>query len=189
MSDINQTYGVAGAGYQFTIGDATYTLMPLTQGMKAAYASWVQKRGRDSAADTELYYRERIEGFRNQLRGDSLTDEERQDIGQKIMQAQVSANRQMSEFNEKRTAGAYEFHGEVVQSSLSQTEGTTYLVYLMLRPKHSRITLDEVRDLVTNHGWLIEDAVREVQQVKKEPSSKTPTVKEDQPLVEATTNA
>jgi len=171
-NDYNRTLGLEGNGYSFQITDngvnKAYTLMPLSLKMKAKFSEWVVKRNLQSAMDAEQAYNQRIRQLTNDLRnGQTNSLDEQLALQECIEQLKDSAKSQMAEFNAKKSAGEFYFHSKATQQSMSTTEGSIYLLSLMLEPKHPTITLDQCEELFINHQTEIIAACREAQNLGK----------------------
>lgn len=171
MSDLNEALGSAGAGHQFKFGEHELTFMPLTQGMKAAFSSWVVARAREDAIDSELALLRRARRLREEASNLDPDDYNgRESILQDIYSLEETARTQMKHFNDSKTAGEFYFTGRMCLEAMRTMEGTVKLVSLMLKPKHPNLTLAEITEIVDTHYNKIKNAVREVQGLGKSKS-------------------
>lgn len=174
MSDINQALGGYGAGYQATLGTETFTLMPIVQEQKAEYVAWVCKRAKDAALEVEEEYRQRLRTLRQEAslkeEANALSEEEREDYQDRIAWLEARATAPMNEYTERKTAGAFSFHGSVTREVMKEDEGQVKLLMLMLTPRHPGIKAERVRELMGRYQKELRSAVREAQNLGKSPS-------------------
>lgn len=154
--------GIDGPGTSVTIDGVTWTLTRSTKDIQAKWSKWLTDRGEERAFLTADKYRERAVAKFAEVNAltakyadadmNSITPEEnarvtaeRDKLLATARMLQAEARNVVKEFNDRATAGEFEYYGRVALDYGQQgLPGQMYLIWLCLLPKHPTVTLDEV---------------------------------------------
>lgn len=177
MDEITKELGLDGPGYSETFGTKVYIFVPLSQGMKGEFATWVSQRAEKSIMDSFTSLRKQARLIKDDLitNQSRYSPDEQSELAQNMNDLQEQAQSLFQSFSDRRTAGVYEFHGIVCQEALQTIPGSVKLIYLMLREKQPKITEKECEDLYLNNMALMISAVRKVMGVEDLGKSKSRT--------------
>ena len=114
METVNEVLGAQGAGELVRALGRTWTVMPVTQAIKAEFEAWLKFQARQSILEAKPQV-------------DNITYQD-----------------MLSAFNTDAAGGKFRWQGEAFRKSLADLPGMCYLGYLLMRGKHPGITEDEV---------------------------------------------
>lgn len=171
MDDLNKLLGLPRT---LTLDGVQYTFSPPTKAVQAQYVQYLKDKDRAETKETCRQLRAEIAALREAARerdpqkvlsGERMDEIER--LNQQAWELETQIRGEQNELADRLANGHWSFHGAACRRSLANPETMSHYFWLLLRPHHPGLTVDQAELLACFHGDEMAELAREMSDLGK----------------------